>query len=391
MPIKLTLEQFIKKSYTVHHNEYDYSLVNYINSTTKIYLIHIKCGKIFSQQPYAHLNGRGCPHCFKTKPLSNEEFIAKAKKIHNDQYDYSNVNYRGANVHVDLVHLKCNRSFNQIAQSHLAGHGCLYCSGKIRNTLSSFIEKSNKTHNEREYDYSQSVYYNAFTKVKIFHNNCQQYFFQTPTNHMSGQGCSHCFGNKLKTNEEFIVDARKIHGNEYNYNLLKYKGSYFKINIIHNKCNKTFTQTPHNHLNGDRCPHCYSNAERGTYFSIKMNKNFIFDSLWEKERMINFDQDQSIIKWDRCSDKIKYFDFKKQKIRTYHPDFEITYLDKIVVEEVKGLIPSRQIENYLKFKAGINYFNGNKSYRIITKVRRHFVELNFNEWTKTIVHNMEIK
>ena len=42
MSQKLTTEDFIKKAIFIHGNKYDYSLVNYINSKTKVEENYIK-------------------------------------------------------------------------------------------------------------------------------------------------------------------------------------------------------------------------------------------------------------------------------------------------------------------------------------------------------------
>ena len=45
----LTKQEFIKKSNHIHHNKYDYSLVDYKNNKTKIKIICKQCGNIFEQ------------------------------------------------------------------------------------------------------------------------------------------------------------------------------------------------------------------------------------------------------------------------------------------------------------------------------------------------------
>lgn len=58
----LTIEQFIKKAKEVHGDKYDYSLVDYKNTYTKVKIICLKHG-IFEQAPHYHLSGNGCPYC----------------------------------------------------------------------------------------------------------------------------------------------------------------------------------------------------------------------------------------------------------------------------------------------------------------------------------------
>jgi len=59
----LSLDDFIEASNKVHGNKYDYSLVNYVNSKTKVIIICSKHGQ-FSQRPSHHVHyANGCPNC----------------------------------------------------------------------------------------------------------------------------------------------------------------------------------------------------------------------------------------------------------------------------------------------------------------------------------------
>jgi very-short-patch-repair endonuclease len=67
---------------------------------------------------------------------------------------------------------------------------------------------------------------------------------------------------KRKTQEEFIKDAIKVHGNKFDYSLTEYKTVKNKIKI---KCSEghIFEQTPNDHLNGHGCKICHG---WGKYF-----------------------------------------------------------------------------------------------------------------------------
>lgn len=58
----MTIEDFIQKAKEVHGDKYDYSLVEYKNSSTKIKIICPKHG-VFEQTPNNHLSGCGCLSC----------------------------------------------------------------------------------------------------------------------------------------------------------------------------------------------------------------------------------------------------------------------------------------------------------------------------------------
>lgn len=54
--------EIIEKFKMIHHEAYDYSKVEYVNTRTKVCIICPEHGE-FWQAPYHHLNGNGCPHC----------------------------------------------------------------------------------------------------------------------------------------------------------------------------------------------------------------------------------------------------------------------------------------------------------------------------------------
>jgi hypothetical protein len=55
-------EKFIIKANIVHHNKYDYSLVEYKNNKLKVKIICPIHG-IFEQRPDSHLQGKSCKKC----------------------------------------------------------------------------------------------------------------------------------------------------------------------------------------------------------------------------------------------------------------------------------------------------------------------------------------
>ena len=91
LKIKLiTSNELINKFKLKHYNFYDYSLVNYNNSKTKIKII---CPQhdIFEQLPYEHLRGKGCPICKESKGEKNIRNILLNKNIKfTPQYKFNN-------------------------------------------------------------------------------------------------------------------------------------------------------------------------------------------------------------------------------------------------------------------------------------------------------------
>lgn len=186
------------------------------------------------------------------------DFLTKAVSVHGNKYDYSNIDY--VNTHVKIV-IKCNccgNIFNQTPHDHLQGHGCPYCARERARlaklgTREKFIEKATEIHGDR-YDYSKVTYRNNYTKVCII---CKEHgeFWQTPNNHLIGQGCSKCSCNCKLTTEEFKKRAIKIHGNKYDYSLVNYVNAKTLVKIIC-KEHGEYEQTPDVHLRGCGCPKC---------------------------------------------------------------------------------------------------------------------------------------
>lgn len=203
----------------------------------------------------------------------NSNFIEKAKKVHGNKYDYSLVNYTQSKNKIKII---CPEHglFEQRASGHLSGYGCSKCSHKKQAlSINDFIEKAKKVHGDK-YDYSNSVYLNYDTKIKII---CSEHgvFEQTPNNHLKGGHCENCSFIKRRHNFIFIEKAKKVHGDKYDYSLVNYITSHIKIDI---NCEKhgVFKQTPHNHLKGHGCPACNQSKGEEKVSEFLKSKNIIF-------------------------------------------------------------------------------------------------------------------
>jgi hypothetical protein len=75
--------------------------------------------------------------------------------------------------------------------------------------------------------------------------------------------CKNCFNNSRRASfEDFIEKARRVHGDRFNYDLVKYVNSNIKVKILCNECNTIFLQKPGNHLSGKKCMVCANNSMR---------------------------------------------------------------------------------------------------------------------------------
>jgi len=245
---KDTSYNFVLKAKKKHNDYYDYSLVEYSGIHNKVKIICPKHG-VFEQAPSKHLNGSGCKIC-SGKLLTTNIFIDKANKIHDNYYDYSLVDYKNNKVKVKII-CPIHGTFEQLPADHLIGKGCPGCNGKHLNYID-IINKINIIHNQK-YDYSLINYSGIKDKVKII---CPIHgmFEQTLDAHLRGQGCPKC-ANKTVDTKFFIEKAKKIHKTKYDYSLVDYFDSKTKIKIV---CPEhgIFKQSPDKHLQGQGCPKC---------------------------------------------------------------------------------------------------------------------------------------
>lgn len=140
-----TKDQFIEEANKYHNNFYNYNKVNYYNSKTKVEVICPIHGS-FWQTPNAHLRGQGCMECGKIKTLqakhyTQDEFVKKARIVHNDYYNYSKVNYISSNDKITII-CKEHGEFLQTPANHLQGQGCPKCIKKNQTRIFNFVKET---------------------------------------------------------------------------------------------------------------------------------------------------------------------------------------------------------------------------------------------------------
>ena len=264
---------FIQQFKKIHGDTYNYSLVEYVGWDNKIKIICSTHG-IFEQTPRCHLK-TGCFKCSNVKISSNkEEFIKKCIKKHGDRFDYSLVEYIN-NRHKVKIICKKHGVFEQNAQNHLNGRGCIKCSNCDKKDTENFIKNAKLIHGDK-YDYSLVDYKNRENNVKII---CKEHgiFNQKPYAHLRGSICLKCYAkNKCDNREDFINRSEKLHNNIYDYSLVKYKISSEKVKII---CKKhgIFMQTPCLHLRGCGCKICKNSSGENKITNFLIDNNIIFE------------------------------------------------------------------------------------------------------------------
>lgn len=93
------------------------------------------------------------------------------------------------------------------------------------------------------------------SKIRLHCTKHQTCFIQTVRETLKGKvSCTHCNKNRSKT-DEFIVKAKALHGDKYNYNLVEYKTNNDMIKIVCS-IHGIFEQRPRTHLSNHGCNLC---------------------------------------------------------------------------------------------------------------------------------------
>lgn len=271
MPQRLTTEEFIQRARKTHGDKYDYSKVEYINKWAKVLIICPIHGE-FWQCAREHVRGRDCPQCGiekirQSRQSNTGEWIAKARKVHGNKYDYSKSYYVACHTPL-IITCPIHGDFAQTPSGHLSGRGCQKCglessAMRCRLNLSDFIGKSKKIHGDK-YDYSKVEYKNNATPVCII---CPEHgeFWQAPSAHMSGRQCPKCAINSIaikntKSTKKFISQSKALFGEgTFDYTPTVYTRAHDKVII---RCYKhgNFEIEANEHLKGSGCPLCSSSA-----------------------------------------------------------------------------------------------------------------------------------
>ncbi len=258
MPKKQTQEDFIADCKKQHDSFYDYQNTIYVGATGKI-VVTCPIHGDFNIRANLHRTGSGCQKCSGKYKKTTDDFITEAKMVHGDEFDYSQVVYKNNKTSVILT-CKQGHTTSVIPQNHLNGTKCSVCSGNYKWSQEEFVNKCAEVHNGF-YTYEKTKYVGASDKVII---TCQIHgdFVQQAHMHYSGQGCPKCKGHN-KTTEEFVTEARRVHGGTYDYSKSVYVGSKRKLMIT---CREhgDFQQSPNSHLRGRGCPVCSGNRPHTT-------------------------------------------------------------------------------------------------------------------------------
>ncbi len=191
-----------------------------------------------------------------TGEIKTKLFLKKLKDkgFYNKNYDYSKIKYIDAETKIIIID-DYGIKHMQKPKNMLLGYKISYESAlnKTEYFLKELKERGNYY---EEYDYSKVNYIHQEIKVIIINKKLGTEHLITPL-HLAHRGWKCTFRNSTDKTDYFIKRAIIIHGNNYDYSFVVYKGNDIPVKIKCKKCNNIFNQTPEKHLNSKHgCPIC---------------------------------------------------------------------------------------------------------------------------------------
>ena len=199
---KYTTKEWIDVAIKIHGDKYDYSKVEYINNHTKVCIICPDHGE-FYMLPTSHIyQKQNCPKCALLNASENrrktkEQFIKESKKVHNNKYDYSKVDYTDCDTKVCIICPE-HGEFWQTPHNHLSSfrpQGCPKCAiiklSKDKYKLQkNFLKECYDIYGDK-FIYDKVHYINSTSKVII---TCKKHgdFAIAPYNFLNYHGCPFC-------------------------------------------------------------------------------------------------------------------------------------------------------------------------------------------------------
>ena len=263
------------------------------------------------------------------KKLNTNEVIKKCIKVHGNKYDYSQLVYSGYKEKINIM-CHIHGIFSQRCDKHLSVQGCPKCKQNTHKkhnetkrgmSFEDFVTQTKLLY-DNSYEYDQKSFVNISSKMKIFCKKCNEWFEQSPKDHLKGCGCRKCGFKKLSIKNcsniiEFIEKARKIHGDKYDYSKAEYVNAKIKICIICPEHGE-FWMKPNVHLNNCGCPKCKQSHMEKEYQGEQHFKPFRWENNEEK------------LKLRQTRDKIKKELCEKHNISIYYINYNENIKEKLI-------------------------------------------------------------
>lgn len=325
---RTTQQEFIEKVKKVHGDKYDLSMAVYGKSNKEKVKIICEQHGIFQIIAHDLLGGHGCPTCAGVAKLTPDVFLERAKKVHGNKYDLSKMVYNRRDEKI-VVLCPVHGEFSIVPSNFInQAHGCPQCGvekrvNKRRMTQEQFMQKAYDVHGNR-YILDRVCYKSSHEKIEII---CKQHgaWESMPYAFLDGHGCPKCAVSKRSnekrlTQEEFILRAKSICGDNYSLHNVKYKSAKEKIEIIC-RHHGPWMVRPYDFCTGHGCPRCArTGPSKGENEVVDFIESLGFNPLRSdrtilqpKELDIYIPEKKLAVEFNGC-----YFHSDQMKSKKYH-------------------------------------------------------------------------
>jgi len=129
---RVTHDEFVEKIENRYPGRYEI-LGKYINHETPILVKYLECGHEKETTPSKVMSGKGCPICYNSEKLTNEEFLKRFYDLYGDEYIPLD-EYKNAHQTMRIRHNICGTVFSRAIQTLLYKGNCLcpLCNPEVR-------------------------------------------------------------------------------------------------------------------------------------------------------------------------------------------------------------------------------------------------------------------
>ncbi len=293
---KDSAEIIIDKAKKKHEGKYCYKK----STVTDNMIINILCKKhdeYYNQNKKSHLEGHtACSSCKlefqKNRDVSNfkhevrdlESFVNKSKSIHDNKFDYKNVNYKGIFEVVKIICNTCGEIFTKTPNDHIHNkQGCTYCgiedrTESLRLKKEDFIERIKEVHKDK-YIYDLATFVDSKTKVNLHCKIHKIDFLKTPGKLLLGHGCYECGKDNIRIDiNDAIKKSKELFKDKYDYSNseITYKKGKTYFSFFCKNCEIGTIQRLDEHLKGTICRYCNGEIKNTEMFikkAINVHRN----------------------------------------------------------------------------------------------------------------------
>lgn len=192
------------------------------------------------------------------KKITQAEFEQEIDILGEGDYEVLG-KYETTGKGVAMRHRVCGRVCTPSRDNFKRGNRCSHCFGKPKVNTKVFKERVYKLVGSEYMVIGEYITNEA--KILIKHNICSEEYLVTPNKFTSGgRRCPKCYGNLLKTTEEFKKELWEVHGEEFTI-LGEYTGANELLEVRHS-CGHEYCAYPNNLKRAVSCNNC-SSASRG--------------------------------------------------------------------------------------------------------------------------------